>query len=261
MSAGDFTLGAATASGLGLKIGGVNVYNAPSNRQEVFHVPGRIGDVVTEESPENWPNEIREYKAGLYLRTATNAQVARRMNQIRYTLMTGNGYSELRDTYEPEFYRRAFLVGDFVPVRKGAGNNFEFPLTFSCDPRRYIDGVDFAEILSAGTDGGRRSPQSPQGFWCYPNCFPILKFNAGTSTDVTIAFRHYASDPGDPPYGTISFAATNQTFTFDCETLECSLPNVLTNVEGDLYLMSMLTYVKRTGTSGQILLKPRWFVR
>ena len=259
MSAGDFTLGSATASGLGMKIGGVNVYNAPSNRQEAFHVPGRIGDVVPEESPENWPNEIREYIAGIYMRTATNTQVARRFNQIRYTLMTGKNYSELRDTYEPEFYRRAYFAGDFIPVRKGAGQNFEVPIMFSCDPRRYIDGIDFAEILSAGTDGGRRSPQSPQGFWCYPECTPILKFNGGTSTQVTIEFYHYGQQ--DPPYGSVSFDATNQTFTFDCETLECSLPNVLKNVSGDLFIMSMLTYVKRTGTSGQIMLRPRWFVR
>lgn len=258
MRAGDFTFGSATASGLGLRIGGVNVYNAPSNRQEVFHVPGRIGDVVPEESPENWPNEIREYKAGFFLRTATNAQAARRMAQIRFTLMIWPGYIELRDTYEPEFYRLAFLSGDFVPVRKGAGNNFEFPLQFSCDPRRFIDGVDYREILSAGTDGSRRGPQSPQGFYCYPKCWPIIKIE-GTSTPITLELRHYGQTM--EPYGVISFAATNSTFTLDTETLECSEPDVLTNVSGDLYFLDQLTQVARSGTSGKISILPRWFVR
>lgn len=254
----NFTFRGNTASSYGLKVGSINVYNSSNKQQEVFHVPGRIGDVAPADEPENWPNEYREYNVALYMKNASNQDVSKQFARIRSWLLANSGYSDLSDTYDPGLYRRAFFSGDFVPIRKGAGQDFEIPVIFNCDPRRFVSGItSYTTLISAGTNGTGRSPQSPQDYSCYPKCYPVLRI-VGTNAAFSLALKHWSSGE---QYGIISFAATNRTFTFDCETLECSEDGVVTDVSGELYMRDMQTQFARSGTSGAISVRPRWFVR
>lgn len=252
---GTLTFGGVAASTHGLKIGSVNVYNAPSPRQEVFHVPGRIGDVVPVDSPENWPNEIREYAAALYMRNASMTNVAKRFAEIRDWLMK-KGYQTLTDSYEPAFYRRAYLSGDFVPQRAGAGQNFKASLVFSCDPRRFLANISDIVLFSAGgSTTVAAAPTAPTIYPVYSKTYPLLTIQGGGEAfDLNF-------DDGNETYGYIKFASTTATFTFDCETLECSASGIVTDVSGDLYMVSGGTIFERTKTSPKITLTPRWFVR
>lgn len=258
MNKNNFSYFGQNSSYYGLSVGSVNVYGSPSNRNEGYKVPGRIGVVYPDDSPENWPNETREYIAGLFMRNASEQNVATQLDQIRAWLMNHNTYFTLTDTYEPGVYRRAVFSGEFRPQRIGAGNNFQIPIAFSCDPRRFIVGNDVS-IMSAGAADSVRSPQSPQtlGLSAYYKCWPILKA-VGANAAFSLSFRDYVTGS---EYGKVSFAETNATFQFDCETLACNQAGVITDVTGELYMKDAGTLIVRTGSSGTITADCRWFVR
>ena len=251
----DLTFWGHKASEYGLRIGSVNVYNAGLRREQAYRVPGRPGDVLPEDAPELWPNDIREYSSALYLHGASDDTAARSFDRVRQWLLQV-GYADLEDSYEPGIYRRAYLSGDFVPVRKGAGNNFEIPLTFSCDPRRYVVGQQETLLLSASSSG-TRSPMAPADFACYPQCYGVLRVE-GPAPAFTLLFKDYGEGT---VYGSVTFAASSAGYRFDTETLECSEQNVVTDVSGRLYITSMSTWLERSATGGAVYLQPRWFVR
>lgn len=261
---GDFTFFGRSASSQGLKVGAVNVYNAPGNRPNVFRVPGRIGDVYPPDAIEDWPNEIREYNIGIYMRGAENTSLEAKMTALRKWLMIPQN-AVLSDTYEPSFYRLATMTGDFAPRRKGARNNFETQIAFSCDPRRFIANVSDSQILAAGTNGSGTSPRPPEP-WpgaVYDRCYPVLHIT-GTGSAFSLSFV----DPNAIPeneYGKITFAAISGSFTLDCETLVCSNDSAITDISGELYMLeggtARGTRFDRSGTSGKITVSPRWFAR
>lgn len=261
---GDFTFFGRSASSQGLKVGAVNVYNAPGNRPNVFRVPGRIGDVYPPDAIEDWPNEIREYNIGLYMRGAANTSLEAKMAELRRWLMIPQN-AVLSDTYEPSFYRLATMTGDFVPRRKGARNNFETQIAFSCDPRRFIANLSDKQLLAAGTGGTGQDSTSGET-WAgiiYNKCYPILHIT-GTGNAFSLSFNN----PNDLPtteYGKITFAAVSGSFTLDCETLVCSNDAAITDISGELYMLAgssaSATQFVRSGTSGKITVSPRWFTR
>ena len=268
---GSLTFYTKTAASLGLRIGGVDVYKTTGNNITTINVPGRIGQVIPVDYDLLLNNEIREYAAAIYLRAASNADVEEAMIKIRDWLLNHPGYQTLTDSYEPSVYRRAFFSGDLIPKRKGAGQNFEIPLRFSCDPRRYIANVPDT-VMNMGAQGALTATITPPfqdgiGLYIPEAPKPLIKFEGGWANDpTTLTFTDstYTED-----YGHISFDGNIGTLYFDCETLNAtsqpnggvSLNSWITDAVGDLQLNKTVTYMKRDNVDSKITITPRWWVR
>ena len=268
---GSLTFNYTTAASLGLRIGGVDIYKTTGNNIKTVTVPGRIGEVVPVSVEKLINNELREYAAALYLRASSAETVEQSFTAIRNWLLNVDGYGRLSDSYEPSFYRRAYFSGDFVPRRKGAGQNFEIPLTFSCDPRRFIANVADT-VLNSGASGAMTAiitPPAPNGIGWYITepAKPLIKIEGNYANDpftLTFTDSNYTED-----YGHITVAEDIGTLYFDCETLNAtSQPNGganlnpwITSVSGNLSIGVLGGFVKRNNVDAKITITPRWWVR
>ena len=120
-----------------LYLSGSGVYDSPAADVESTSVPGRNGDILTENAKagrRRYQNVDIKYKAfffnGLPAKTAA----------VKAWLLSPVGYQKLQDTYDPDFFRMAVckdaLAFD-VTVQKAA----EMELAFNCKPQRWsVDG-------------------------------------------------------------------------------------------------------------------------
>lgn len=268
---GSLTFYNKSAASLGIRIGGVDSYKASGNNIQPVTVPGRIGEVIPVEAETMIGNEIREYKAALYMRASSVQDVEARLAEIRHWLLNHKGYQTLSDSYEPSFYRRAYFSGEVVPMRKGVGQNFEIPLRFSCDPRRYIAGVQDT-VMNIGAAGSLTAviiPPQPAGLGQFITtpAKPMIKIEGNYANDpftLTVTDPTYTED-----FGHIAVAEDVGTFYFDVETLNATsgpgyganLNSWVTDVGGDLSLDTVAAYIKRTNVDAKITITPRWWVR
>ena len=264
---GVLTFNGGTSEMYHLRLGGVNVYDAPGRSVQTYVVPGRIGAVYPSKDLSILPNQIREYTAALYLRAASMETVERAFAEIREWLMT-DGYRELMDTYEPQFYRRAFFEGDFSPVRRGAGQNFEIPLRFSCDPRRFILGASDLRITAAGSSVTYLTPEMVNGFSIDYTAKPLI-YISKTVGVVTVTFSRVTSGGGLEEMGKITIDGAEDDFFFDAETLvayhndltQSSANNMITDVTGEIQLGPGATNIAVSASALAMTITPRWYVR
>lgn len=259
----SLTFNGRSAATFGLRIGGVNVYDAQEREVQLYTVPGRIGAVYPALDLSQIPNEVREYSAALYLRAATPATVQNQMASIRDWLMNSGGYSELSDSYEPGLFRRAFFVGSFAPVRKGAGQNFEIPLRFSCDPRRFIAG-DHSFTLN-GSQGAvsYQTPSTVDGFVIREAAKPLIYISKGNDYQ-TVNFSASGS-----VFGRLLLNPIEDDFWFDSETLtawhddvdKTPYNEIIDDVVGEIRLGPGPTTIAFNSSMMSMKFFPRWWVR
>lgn len=256
---GSLTFNGVTAESLGLRIGAVRVYDAPGREVQTYMVPGRIGAIYPTKDLSQIPNQLREYTAALYLKSASDEEVERALASLRAWLMI-DGYAELTDSYEPNFYRRAFFSGDFLPERRGAGPDFVAPLTFSCDPRRYIRNVPTLTVRGQVTI---TTPETVQGYHITEASKPLIFISNG-GDQIIITF----SDPetGDQ-IGKVVTDPEDVDYWFDSETLIAYYPDGtyandrIRDVSGDIRLGPGQTNVSLNSALCELTIHPRWWVR
>ena len=253
---------------LGLRIGGVQTYAASWHDAPFVTVPGRVGQVLVDSSVVDLPNEIREYTAALYLRSAKPTAVARAMASIRDYLMRDTTMYEIADSYEPEFTRLGVWYGQFQPERKGAGSNFVIPLRFSCDPRRFIAGNFNETMAKNGSLLATVSASSIQNFVLSELARPVI-YVTGENQAFDLIFKKPISGVATE-YGRIKFKAFTGSIYFNADSMSASVDpygNVNANdkiddVTGDIYFdPTVTTTLSRTNTSATIRITPRWWVR
>ena len=112
---------------------GRGTYGSPARDIEQVHVPGRNGDLLFD-------------NGGFLNQTVTYPECSILENfpfygaQLRNFLLSSPGYHELRDTYDPRYYRLAEYRGPFEPDVHTARDNDSavFDLSFNCKPFRYL---------------------------------------------------------------------------------------------------------------------------
>ena len=265
MTRGSFVFNDFSSLGAGLRVGGVASYAASGREVQAYYVPGRIGAVYPAPDFSQIPNEIREYTVGLYRRADPNEAITNVMALLRDAFLNVDGYAILTDSYEPQFYRRAFFTGDFVPTRKGAGQNFEIPLRFSCDPRRYIAGdYDFTIYGSSGTVT-YDTPSQVGDFYIKDPSKPLIKVNTGGDA-ATITFTDVATGI---QIGQLKLAGYGEEaeFYFDAETLLAwfeggeSANYLIEDVVGEIRLGPGSTRISFNDPLISLKFTPRWWVR
>lgn len=253
---GSFQFGYLSSVDLLLRIGAVNVYNAAPQNIEAYNIPGRIGEYLPEDAVVTYPNEIREYVAALFLRNATAEEVQDALSDVRKHLMPFvNKYDTLTDSYEPGFYRRAYFTGEFIPERLGAGNNFQIPIRFSCDPRRFILPETSEEIPS----GQLNIPvTNTEGF----PAWPLLEIT-GSGSAFTVSFERNGISVGSVAFKSFP---SSLTITFDCETTNAvrstgaTANDLVSQVNGTLTIEGM-TDIRKSNANPVVKVYNRFWTR
>ena len=128
MANGVITWNGVASDTLGIVVSKVPSLNRPQRKYNSYSVPGRNGDIVVMQ------DAYAEYEQEYEIFTLDGAQAdARAIVDWLYQ----DGWCELSDDWEPEYYRLAYFVGpvDIEPIMDEAA---VCTITFRCRPQRYI---------------------------------------------------------------------------------------------------------------------------
>ena len=142
-----------------LYLSGPGVYDSPAADVESTSVPGRNGDILTENAKagrRRYQNVDIKYKAfffnGLPAKTAA----------VKAWLLSPVGYQKLQDTYDPDFFRMA-VCKDALAFDVTAQKAAEMELAFNCKPQRWsVDGQRTIRL------DGRSTLKNPFAFPAQP---------------------------------------------------------------------------------------------
>lgn len=122
-------------------------YVIPEKVYEVYEIPGRNGDIIVDTG--TYKNVVREYEISIPVWDSYET-FSHRMNILSEWLYSSSGYSELTDSYEPEYYRMAYYSGE-LPVANIYNQAGVATLSFTCKPQRYLVSGKTAIPIEVGT--------------------------------------------------------------------------------------------------------------
>jgi phage-related protein len=215
-------------------ISGVGVFDAPDRDVTTVAVPGRNGDLVLDNGrfknisvtypafiPEDFPKHIAAFRA--FLKSVT-------------------GYQRLEDSYYPEYFCKAMVVGGFDPETSPWNRAGSFEITFNRKPQRWLKaGESFLAPIT-----GQETIYNPTVF----PAKPLIRVR-GTGTfgigGVSVEILE------NPTY-----------IDIDCDLQDCY--NGLTNLNSDVVLLSGVFPTLAPGTTGinvgevtSLEIMPRWW--
>lgn len=120
-------------------------YEFPQKDYSVVHVPGRNGDLISFNG--SYRNVPRKYEIAI---VAENDEFSRYAGQIVNWLHSGEGYSRLEDSYEPDYFRLAYYEENNTVenILNGAGRAI---VKFICKPQRFLKSGEQSKLFTAGT--------------------------------------------------------------------------------------------------------------
>ena len=206
---------------------------------DVFSVPARDGDIILQQGA--WSNQIQEYE--VYIGDGDAAAAA---SELASWLFNLQGYQELKDGWETDVYRLAYLTNPWE-IESIMGQVGHVTLAFSCVPKRYLEsGRAITTLFQTGTI------QNPTAFTAQP----LIRVTGTVDGEGTI-------DCGGNTLG-IEFPVASM--FIDCENLQAY------STDGLLFYNSYITGnfpVIPTGTQtfaitgdiSSVEITPRWFRR
>ena len=139
---GVITFNGVSSSEFHIQVEHLPGYDSPKKDYEIVHVPGRNGDIVIDSG--TYQNVQRKYE--IAVTTEVKKPFYIMANDVVNWLRSSSGYARLEDSYEPEFYRKAFYE-DEISVTNILGEAGRAEITFNCKPQRYLkSGEDIIEI-------------------------------------------------------------------------------------------------------------------
>lgn len=145
---GMITFNGVSSEDLGIKVWTFPNYEVPEKEIQMIHVPGRSGDIAID--LDSYKNVERSYQVSLYDKTKSFAELGVILSGW---LHSANGYAELSDSYEPDFYRMA-LYSEEVNLNNFLNQAVTATIVFNCKPQRFsIAGNEpwtFAKLASDG---------------------------------------------------------------------------------------------------------------
>ena len=118
---------------LGLVIQSPPAYQYPDKDVTSTHIPGRNGDVITDNG--SYKNITRTYSLGVGFKPGTDF-ISNSQDIVKW-LTSDRGYRRLEDDYDPTVYRLAKYSsgGSFTNICHGA---ISFSVDFDCKPQRFL---------------------------------------------------------------------------------------------------------------------------
>lgn len=177
---GDFTFDDRSASGFGLLVSAVDVYNGAARKYEEYKVLGYSG--TFKQSYDQFENVKRSYN--IAIPDSCNGDVvasslAELTHYLRTWLLSPQGYKELTDTYEPGILRFACFSGSFEAVIGSLLKYGTATITFDCKPQRYDALSYYNDVAITSTH------KSVQNTTFFPIC-PLYRFEFGGAEDINL---------------------------------------------------------------------------
>ena len=144
----------------------------PRRKVEMFQIPGRNGDQIIDQ--EVYENYNQPYEVFFDSKRFGGLEAA--IPKIASWLLSGTGYGRLEDSYNPKFYRMAFVPDshDFLSFFNEYGRG---TLTFNCMPERWYKDGEYEIAMTSG-----QTLYNPSGF----KALPLLRFSSRTSSTITL---------------------------------------------------------------------------
>ncbi len=140
---GIITFNGVSSEDLGIKVWTFPNYEIPEKEIQMIHVPGRSGDIAID--LDSYKNVERSYQVSLYDKTKSFAELG---VVLSGWLHSANGYAELSDSYEPDFFRMA-LYSEEATLNNFLNQAVTATVVFNCKPQRYlISGNSFSSLSS-----------------------------------------------------------------------------------------------------------------
>ena len=121
-------------------------YTFPERDYDVYHVPGKNGDVLVDKG--SFKNYDMPYDISI---GSFSKNFDELMANISAWLLSSPGYARLEDSYSPDFYRMAMYVGpmNMENLFNQAGRG---QVIFNCQPQKYLKlGDKVVRFTKAGT--------------------------------------------------------------------------------------------------------------
>ena len=242
LDTGWFSFGGISSASLTNKL---IVSKAPSlarsqRKIDVFSVPGRDGDIIMQQ--DAWENQTQTYECYV-----GNGDAPAAASELASWLFSLDGYQELKDSWETDVYRLAYLSEplDIESIMSQVGR---VDVTFSCVPRRYLNSGKTPVTITQSTN-----LSNPTAFTAKPL---LLVSNAGGIINGTVACGG----------NTLSISANTSQVYVDCETQQTYSTNGTTwyndAVTGKYPVIPK--GAQRFAISGgisSVVVTPRWFKR
>lgn len=151
----SFTFDGVQTTAYGVWISGIETYAAPERDVETVTVPGRNGLLTLDNG------RYKNIKITYPCFMADNFDTD--FGAFKAAMLSKVGYKQLTDTYHPEGFRLARLVGGFSPETGILNKSAHFEVQFDCYPQFYLNsGQNYVTVANNGTITNPTSfPSSP----------------------------------------------------------------------------------------------------
>ncbi len=106
-------------------------YNAPAPDITLQAIPGRSGDLIIDNG------RYKNVNVGYTCAIVTPGEFSRAAQKIRAALLSqGNGYKQLKDSYDTAYFRLATISSE-TKIEQQGKNDGKLTVTFNCQPWRY----------------------------------------------------------------------------------------------------------------------------
>lgn len=220
----------------------------PRRKVEVYQIPGRNGDRIIDQ--EVYENYNQPYEVFFDSKRFGGLEVA--IPRIASWLLSGTGYGRLEDSYNPTFYRMAFIsdAHEFLSFFNEYGRG---TLNFNCCPERWYKDGEYEITLTKG-----QVLYNPSGF----KAWPLLRFNATQGGPQTITFTDETGvsrtfDSSCVPHDPNMYLDTKEHMLFNKSTGAYSSP---LNYSGNYDLAYLSKETTITWNSNvNLYITPRWW--
>lgn len=132
---------------LGILVTAPQIHNSPAADVDYTSVPGRSGDLVTDN--ERYENVTVTYSCAMF------GNLNNKMTRIKSWLNASRGYRKLWDTWDSDYFRYASFSASIEPDIDG--EYAEFDIEFNCQPFRYKQGINSVKFST--TSNGLMNPE------------------------------------------------------------------------------------------------------
>lgn len=238
MSAGGyFVFGGASSRDYGILIDSVSgIWDTPERDSEQIEIPGRNGDLTVDNG--RWKNVPGTYTCGI------GVDFEKNFERFRAMITAHRGYARLEDSWHPDEFRMAKLVGSIALelIKNGAAATFD--VNFTVMPQRYLNSGEKARTF---TSSGKITNPTAQ------EAKPLLRvYGTGTFSIGSTSMQ---------------ITAANTYTDIDCDICECYRDTMADNRNASVKLLSGGFPVLHEGDNGitlgsgisRIIITPRWW--
>lgn len=221
-------------------------YEIPERDMDVYHIPGRSGDLTIDYG--SYKNVDRKYTISAGSDTSSFYTLAKKISEW---LHTASGYAILQDTYEPDIYRLA-LPPKVEQIRNILGQAAVAELTFNCKPQRFLVSGDTAISITSSSSTIQNATNQVSK--------PIIKVYGTSGSSGSIIIGSYTVS-----ISSLRGTGANDAVVIDSELQDCycgslNVSSTVTLASGFPVLNPGNNSYSRSGAVTKVEVIPKWWI-